>query len=425
MRIPFSRRLMRIVTLFSLPLLFVLGFMGCRETDDNVELTFTSWRVDDVAEMDRINALYTKVHPNVTIRFDSYDPLKYDSITLKNLLKGNGADIIFLWSYDKGQALYDAGYLYDLSNIIPNLSSYAQIPLKAWTTDKGITYGVPSVGVTHGVYYQKSSFDKYKIQEPATWDEFIAACEKIYAGGETAIAQGAVDGWTLSRIVFSGLGANFYGGETARQALMAGTSKLTDTNFLDAFNAVNSLKKYMPKGFETLTYESARQLFASGKAAMFIGGSWEISVFEGLGAGSSTIGWFAPPVKKTGDKLQYCFHVDAGIGVNKNSKNMSEALEYIKWTCGTEYAKAVMTELPGFFSYTPGTQNLSNSLAQEMYNTASTSNLTVRLMVEKLNSKTPGGDALLNEGLQGMLTGKYTPEAAAAWVQKQLETYYK
>jgi len=45
-----------------------------------LEITFTSWRIDDVAEMDRINALYTLKHPDVTIRFDSYDPMICDSI---------------------------------------------------------------------------------------------------------------------------------------------------------------------------------------------------------------------------------------------------------------------------------------------------------------------------------------------------------
>jgi raffinose/stachyose/melibiose transport system substrate-binding protein len=421
----FSSGLIRIATFFSLSLLFVLGFLSCdNDDDDQIELVFTSWRIDDVEEMNRINELYTNEHPDVTIRFDSYDPMEYDAVTLSNLSKGKGADIIFLWSYDKGEALYDAGYLYDLTNIIPNRSSYDQMSLGAWTTDGGVTYGAPSVGVTHGVYYLKSFFTKYNIQEPSTWDEFIAACEKIYEGGETAIAQGATDGWPLSQIVFGGLGPNFYGGEPARQALMAGTAKLTDANFMEAFNAVNSLKKYLPVNFGTLSYEEARQVFMSEDAAMYIGGSWEISVFEEAGLNSSKIGWFAPPVKNAGDKVQYCFHVDAGIGVNKNSKHLQEALDYLKWVCGTEYASALMTELPGFFSYTPGNLTLNNPLAQEMYNTASTSDLTIRLMFEKLNSQTPGGDALLGDALKGMLKSTYTPAAAAAWVQDQLESYY-
>ena len=124
--------------------------------------------------------------------------------------------------------------------------------------------------------------------------------------------------------------------------------------------------------------------------------------------------------KIAGDQLQYCFQVDAGISLNKKSKNLDAALEYIKWLAGSEYARSVMTELPGFFSYTPGTSTLTNPLAQKMYNVAATANLTVRLMDEKLNSKSPGGDALMNEALQGMFLGTYTPESAAAYVQSKL-----
>ncbi len=417
----FTFGLTRIASFFSL----ALFLLSCNKDDDNrTELVFASWRIDDVDEMNRINEIYTSKHPDITIRFDSYDPMEYEGVITDQLSKQKGADIVFLWSYDKGEALFDAGYLVDLTDIIPNRSSYAASALNAWTTDEGVTYGTPSVGVTHGVYYLKSFFAKYNIQEPSTWDEFIAACEKIYAGGETAIAQGAADGWSLSRIVFGGLGPNFYGGEPARQALMAGTAKVTDANFIEAFNAVNSLKKYMPADFKTLGYEDARQVFMDEDAAMYIGGSWEISVLEEAGLTSAKIGWFAPPVKNAGDKVQYCFHVDAGIGVNKDSKHPEEAIEYLKWLCGTEYAGALMTELPGFFSYTPGNLTLSNALAQEMFNTASTSDLTVRLMFEKLNSKTPGGDALLNDALEGMLKGTYTPATAAAWLQEQLESYY-
>jgi raffinose/stachyose/melibiose transport system substrate-binding protein len=407
--------------ILSFSVVFLMAFTACNKSNDPVELVFTSWRIDDVEEMNRINALYTAAHPNVTIRFDTYDPMEYNGVNEANLAAGTGADIIFLWPFDKSRKLNDAGYLYNLTKKIPALDTWDPVALNAWTTEDGDTYGVPSVGVTHGIYYNKAIFAEYGITEPATWDQFIAACDKLLAGGEKVIALGTADNsWVLNRVVFCGLGPNFYGGETARQALMAKTMKLTDTGFTDAFKMVNSLKKYLPAGFESLGYEESKVLFASGNAAMFIGGSWEISVLEELGAAAGSIGWFAPPVKKAGDKLQYCFHVDAAIGINKNSKNLDAALDYVKWAAGAEYAQAVMTELPGFFSYTPGASTLSNVLAQKMYNTASTADLTVRLMDEKYNSTTPGGDEWMNETLRAMLLGTYTPEAAAAYVQGKL-----
>jgi raffinose/stachyose/melibiose transport system substrate-binding protein len=399
----------------------ILGFNSCKKTADPVVLTFTSWRIDDIDAMNRINALFTATHPNITINFKPKDPVQYDAITNTALLNGSAEDIIFLWSYDKGRKLYDDGYIADLTNVIPNLTSYPQVPLKAWSKT-GVTYAVPSVGVTHGIYYNKSIFSKYQISEPTTWAEFIAACEKLKLANETVLAVGAADNtWVLNRVIYCGLGANFYGGETGRQGLMNGTLKLTDANFLDAFSMVNSLVKYMPSDYKTLGYEGSKALFASGKAAMFIGGSWEINVLKNLGASSSMIGWFAPPVKNSGDKLQYCFQVDAGIALNKKCKHTAEALEYIKWVSGSEYAHAIMTELPGFFSYTPGASTLENPLAQKMFNTAATADLTIRLMDEKFNASSPTGDELMNNALQKMIIGDYTPEVAAAAVQSGLK----
>ena len=168
-----------------------------------------------------------------------------------------------------------------------------------------------------------------------------------------------------------------------------------------------------------------RELFATGKAAMFIGGSWEISIFEGLGSGSSKIGWFAPPVLKAGDKLQYCFQIDGGYGINKLTKHPVEAVEYLRWLSETGFAQDMMVELPGFFTFVPGSFTLTNSLAQEMFDASSSATLTLRLMVERLSAQDPKGNTLMDTALNGMMTGIYTPETAAAYVQKQLDTWYK
>lgn len=425
MKMILHMRWIKIALLFSVSVFCISGFSGCGKSTDPVTLTLTSWKTEDVGPMNYLNSLFTLTHRKIYVDFQPFEATAYDKITAENLAKGKAADIIFLRSFDKGRALYDKGYLLDLTDVIPNLSSYEIVPLKAWSTEDGVTYGVPSAGVTQGIYYRKSIFEKYSLREPATWDEFIAVCETLLLGGETVIAQGAFDTWTLNYIVFSGLGANFYGGEAARQALMAGDIKLTDPNFIDAFKAVNSLRKYLPEGFETLDYENMLQLFGSGKAAMFIGGSWEISVFTRMGLNSSTIGWFAPPVRKAGDILRYCFHADAGIGVNKKSRHKDEAIEYIKWVSGTGYATPFMDEHTGFFTYTPAILYLNNPLAQKMFNAAAGADLTVRLMSEKLNAGTPTGDSLMGIALNGMMTGRYTPETAAAYVQEQLDTWFR
>ncbi len=410
--------------------LIALSFQGCAKkeptpgADAKITLEFISWRTEDIERMNRINSLFTKTHPDIAIDFQPISDTEYDAQMRTRFETGTGADIVFLRSYDSGRAIYEGGWLYDLTAVIPGLDKFPAPAVAAWSTEDGVTYAVPSVGVTHGIYYNKAIFDRHGLVEPATWDEFIATCETLRKAGEIVFAQGTMDEWTLYEVLFSGLGANFYGGEKARRDLMAGKVRLTDPAFVSAFEAIASLRKYLPDGYEALDYVSMQQLFGSTKAAMFIGGSWEIGLFEDLGLDSGKIGWFAPPVPRAGDRLRYCFQVDAGIGLNKASKNLKAALEYIKWVSGPEYAAAIMNELPGFFSFTPDAGFPANPLARDMYDATRDADNTVRPLWEKLSARSPSGNELMGFALSSMMVGTYTPAQAAGYVQDQLSTWY-
>jgi raffinose/stachyose/melibiose transport system substrate-binding protein len=349
---------------------------GSAYSGDKINLSFTSWRNDDMEGMERVLAVYNKNHPGVEVVFEPKADTEYDAQLMSSLQTGIGADIIFLRSFSAGKAVYDGGFLYELNKDIPSLADFPASAKKAWSTDDGKTYGIPIFGVTHGVYYHKDIFKKYNLTPPQTWDEFIAVCKILKENKENVFAQGAMDEWTLYEVVFSGLGPNFYGGEKSRQALIAGDMKLTDPEFVEAFKRIDELQQFLPRGYQGLDYVSMQQMFAADRAAMFFGGSWEIGTFKAIG--SNDIAWFAPPVKKKGDKLSYCFHVDAGIGVNKNSKHFAEALEFVKWTATPEYAQLVMKEVPGFYAYTPGDFVLEDDLAKSMIAAAKGADITIR-----------------------------------------------
>ncbi len=404
---------------------FTLSAAGNKEAagGEKVQITFTSWRTEDIERMNRINAVFMEKHPNIEVLFQPINDNEYDAQMRAGLETGTGADIIYLRSYDTGRIVYDGGSIADLNKDLPNLAGFPSAAVKAWSTEDGKIYAVPSVGVTHGVYYHKDIFDKYGLKEPKTWDEFMAVSQTLKDNGEVVFAQGALDDWTCYEVVFSGLGANFYGGEASRQKLMAGEMKLTDKPFLDAFKAVDQLQQFFPKGYQALDYVSMQTMFGTGQAAMFIGGSWELGILEDLG--STDLGWFAPPVVNKDDTLQYCFHVDAGIAMNSKSKHPKEALEYLKWVSSPEYAQLIMDELPGFFSYTPGDYPLKNAIAKEMIGAASDAVLTVRTVWEKMSAQSPSGNSLMGEAIPKMWKDEFTPEQAAAYVQDGLATWYK
>jgi raffinose/stachyose/melibiose transport system substrate-binding protein len=406
---------------------FLVGCKGKAEmkSAEPAKLILTSWRTEDIERMGRINKVFMDANPDIIVDFQPIKDTEYDAQLKSSLETGVAADIFLLRSYDSGRQIWDTGKLLPLDDVVPALKDFPPASRGAWSTGDGVIYGVPSVGVTHGIYYQKEIFAKHGLTPPKTWDEFIAVAKKLKAGGEMVFAQGTKEGWPLYEVIFSGLGANFYGGEQARQDLMAGKVKLTDPQFVKAFEKMNELTPFFPKDYQAIDYVSMQQLFGTGQAAMFIGGSWEIGIFEDLGSGQDAVGYFPPPVAKAGDKLSYCFHVDAGLAVNKDSKNLEAAKRYIAWTASPEYAQLLMNELPGMFAFTPGNYSITNSLANEMIAAANGADLTVRTVWEKLSAQEPSGNILMWEALIDMHNGVKTPKQAAAHVQKGLDTWYK
>jgi len=390
--------------------------------EEPVTITITSWRTEDIDRMNNINAVFMEKYPNITVDFQPVKDDEYDAQLITSLEAGVGADIIVLRSFDSGEIVYNSGFMQDLNDIV-DLTGYASSAVGAWATDDGIIYGIPAIGTKHGVFYLEDIFDKYDLEEPETWDEFIGVCQTLKDNGETVIAQGTGTGWPLYETMYSGLGANFYGGEVSRQALIAGDMKVTDEPFVEAFRKMKELQPFFPTGYEALAYTDSQQLFGTRQAAIYIGGSWELGIFED--AGLTDLNWFAPPKANKDDVLQYIAMPGIGMGLNKNSENYEAALVYLKWATTSEFGQVFMDNLPGFYSFTPGEYEFTNIVSQKIQDAATDAELTIRPFWEKLSSQDPSGNGLMEEALVKMYTDVLTPEEAAAFVQDGLETWYE
>lgn len=424
-----------------LSILLILSFTSCIKTEgmdqnnsltaiaitepkDSVTLFFTSWRTEDSEQMNRINKIFMKKYPHIEVIFQPITDIatEYNVHLMASLEGGFGADILYTRSYDGGLALYKTGHLLTLNDILPAIDQFPPSAIAAWSTEDGILYSLPSVGVTHGIFYHKKIFEKLGLSPPKTWEELITLCEILKKNDISPFAQGFIDGWTLYEVVFSGLGPNIFGGEKFRQGLLDGTKKVTDPEFIKALKAVKQLGNYFPEDAGFLEYRMMQEMFSEDKAAMFIGGSWEISDF--LEMDIQDLGWFPPPLLNESDTLQYCFHVDAGIAMNKNTKYPEEAKIYMKWLASPEYAQLFMDELPGFFSYTPGNYSLSNDLAKQMQSYVADSVPTVRTVWEKLSAEDPSGNALVGEAIQAMYADTYTPKEACEYIDNGLSEWF-
>jgi raffinose/stachyose/melibiose transport system substrate-binding protein len=254
-------------------------------------------------------------------------------------------------------------------------------------------------------------------------EQLHTALDALKADGTyTAIAQGTGAMWDIAEVDYTGIGPNYWKGEEGRQALIAGTAKFTDQQFVAPLEELATWGQYMPDGYEALSYDDAKVLFVNGDAGVFPGGSWEITGFEK--DAPFELGVFQPPVPADGDPCFISDHVDIGMGMNADTDHPDEAKAFLEWVASEEFAKLYANALPGFFPLRDGEVELDNEIAGEIVSWRDDCESTIRLPAQKLNRGEPALWDELYEVASEVVNGTTTPADGAQRLQEGLDGWY-
>lgn len=409
-----------------------LVLTGCTSSGDEAEgevvtLTLESHRVDDAkAWTETIIPAFEKSHPGIKVEFLPTKATDYDAALVSKFEAGTAGDLAVCRSGEINQVNVRAGHLEPLTGL-DGLDGFTELSLSYWASETdGTPYCVPMAGVSSGFFYNTAIFDELGLEEPETMGELMDVLEAIKDDGNyTPLALGATsaDAWVLDRIVLSGIGQNYWKGEIGRQGLIDGSKKVTDPEFVAAFEAVEALKPYLPEGYASIAAADAKQLFILGRAAIVPSGSWDISL---LSSADFEIGLFLPPVQKVGDTLYAQNHPDHGMGVNAAGKHKEEAKAFASWVASPEFAALYANALPGFFSMSSHEVSSDNALAKEFADLLATAEVSPRLGHDKLlGGGNPDFVTQMVNLLQLMMTTDTTsPKDIAQAQQEQLESWY-
>jgi raffinose/stachyose/melibiose transport system substrate-binding protein len=244
------------------------------------ELTLWSWRQEDKAAYDKIIRGFETANPGIKIKYQAYPPENYATLLTTALAGGTGPDLMMVKAYGAFEAIATPGYLLPLANAnVPGLDVLPASALSGETLRAdGKVYAVPFGTQTMFIIYNKKILSANGLQPPATWDELIAACKALKAKGVFCFANGTATAWQNETIV-SALGSSIIG-KAFYSDLKAGKVDFTDPRYVSALEHVKDASQYFPDGFIGLDYASSQQLFVSGAAAMFAGGSFELANFK-------------------------------------------------------------------------------------------------------------------------------------------------
>jgi raffinose/stachyose/melibiose transport system substrate-binding protein len=389
-----------------------------------VELTIESWRNDDITIwQDSIIPAFEANHPNIKVTFAPTAPAEYNGVLNTKLEGGTAGDLITCRPFDASLSLYDLGYLASI-NDLNGMENFSDVAKSAWITDDGANvFCLPMASVIHGFFYNADAFAELGLEEPTTREEFFALLDAIKEDGTYApLSMGSSDQWEAATMGFQNIGPNYWKGEEGRTALIAGTEKYTDQPYIDTWTELASWADYMPEGFEAVKYPDAQSLFTLGKAAVYPTGSWEISVFEDQA--DFEMGIFPPPLANADDTCYISDHTDIALGMNTATEHPEEAKVFLEWMATPEFAELYSNALPGFFTLSNHSIELTDPLAQEFMSWREPCEETIRNSYQILSRGEPNLENELWRVSAAVINGSLTPEEAAQEIQDGLDSWY-
>ncbi|WMT89542.1 extracellular solute-binding protein [Pelagibacterium sp. H642] len=385
------------------------------------DLTFWSWRQEDRAAYEQFIEAFEAANPDISVTFETFEATNYNTILSTALAGGTGPDVMMVRAYGGLENVATAGYLEPLSEEnVPALADFAEPALAAESVrEDGQIYAVPFASQTQLVIYNKAIFDANGLEEPQTWEELVALSQSLKDAGIIPFANGTATAWQNETVTF-GLGSSLMGSDFYDD-LMAGEADFTDERFTSALAAVNDLaQEYFPDGFIGLDYPSAQQLFASGMAGMFIGGSYELATFEGLNS-EIEMGVFAAPGETAEDEKLVGLYFDGGYAVNAASPNKEAAITFVNYLASQEFGQAFANTLNNI-SAVPGV-SFDDPLLAEV-NELNQSSIPY-LMLVHFRYGEPSGSVLIQSEMQKLFAGETTPEAIGEALTTGLAAWYE
>lgn len=282
------------------------------------------------------------------------------------LATADAPDLLFYWSQaGRIKQLTPEKNLLDLSNedfasrINPAVSKY-------FLKSEGKLYGIPVTGLSvSGVIYNKKVFSDLGIEIPQTYDEFLAACDKIKAAGITPVYEAGKEGWPLQIYTFSAMANVINIQPDLMDKINANQTTFGEVpEYVDALQKQADLKEkgYLNKDLFSGTYDMSLEQVATYKSAMIFEADWaiepiitkypdaEIGMFP-LPWGSNNIAGIADP---------------NGLYVLKNSKNLEAAKGFLDFFASEEELTTYFSSVKSIPTWTgvnvelnPGTSDMN------------------------------------------------------------------
>jgi raffinose/stachyose/melibiose transport system substrate-binding protein len=382
-------------------------------------ISFWTWRQEDRAAYTEIFKDFTKLHPDITVKFEAFPDESYPTIVSTALAGGRGGDVIHVHAYGWLEQFIKAGYFLKLDKTtVPSLGNLPSDALLSGSyRADGQVYAMPFASQTLGLLINKDVFAKAGLQPPKTWDELLTVSKALKEKRITPLANGLGTSWFNE--MFVAVFTNPFLGPDFVHDLTTGKTTFKDPRYIAALSKLLELRSYMPDGYEGVDDETSGQLFLSGRAAMLADGSFDIADFKTQNP-QLNMDFIAPPAPKAGDPGYVTKFYDGGYAVNAASPQKAAALTLVNYM-GTPAFGDKLVSLLGDISPIKGV-TISDPLLAKVAALNATAMPQIDLVYFRFQS--PTGSELLQTNITKMMAGSITPAQLGADVTAGVAKWY-
>lgn len=321
-----------------LVLTMVCSFAFVAHAED-IELTWMFWD-DLVATSD----LTTLGFANIINRFNEADNgyhvnvvttnlEEYDSKVASMIAAGQTPDVFVCNPGPNMDVYVNAGLCLDLTPYLEADSAWSD----SFTAGvfRGVTYGDAIMAIPVNVaaaccFYNVKMFEEAGVEVPQTFEELIAACQKLQDAGFQPITCSAGTPWCLSMV--AGYLMDRCGGPDNLAKITAGeTNWIEEPTFKQGAELLKELSQYFQKTCASDTNDECVAQFYNQEAAILIQGSWCIGQINGANPEfEESCGVFQfPAVEGGADPNRMIMKTDNFL-VSKDTKSPEGCIELLK-----------------------------------------------------------------------------------------------
>ncbi|MFT2720287.1 extracellular solute-binding protein [Deinococcus sp. A31D244] len=305
-------------------------------------VTLTYWQYDFASKVSTMNDLIKKFeaqNPDIKIKQETFPYDAYNQKVASSVPAGQGPDVVNMF-YGWLPQYVDSGYLQPLpAKDFPTAAIERDfVPMIKTSKIGGKYYALPTSVRTLAVFYNKDLFKASQVlTPPRTWEDFIAASQKIVKGAPPRFTQlgfgiqpDGQDYHMLREVLVRQYGGSPYtaDGKTVTYDSAAGLKAMTF--YTDLYT---KYKLGTPNFFPG--NNSYRDAFIAGKVGMIIDGSFAVATIQK----GAKFNWGVMPLPTfRGSSVRSNFGSYWVNGITKNAKGdkLAASVKFLKFLTSAE-----------------------------------------------------------------------------------------